>query len=480
MMSTEFAHDCLAEASVDTGSFLHRPPAGSRRLSKEPAKIDFRFKDGSTDLYNCKEFLLLPRIQIFVHVSVEQVLEDGADSNFLYDLAEKTLRFLDGHERYPGEAVYRLEMKPDLSLTLISDFDKSAWKVPVPSSDETRWRLAVCTKLSPLCCMCVAERARELYGCNVVLRVSGHDSAYQPTSPTTGVPLNGAALYAQMSHPRAGFTAVQTDKGFLAIGGYNREGCTPLVESFNVSRNAWDEFGALKTNRARFATVSVKDTMYAIGGSNGREELASLERCNAKTNQWEKTKADLHTARSCFAAAELDSKVYAVGGSHYSSLLKSAEVFDPKTEHWQLISPMPTARSDLVVVSCCGKIYAIGGATYGWKCVSTVECYTPQTNSWQTVAPLMTTRRNAAAVAFEDRIYVIGGYDGRQVLTSVEMYDPKQNKWTQCPPISLGRSSSAAAVSNGQLFVIGGYTGDTFLNSVECYDTQKDEWTSYV
>lgn len=482
MMSTELAHDCLAEASVDTGgSYLHRPPVRSRKPSKDPSKMDFPFKSGSTDLYSCPEFLLLPRIQIVVNVSFEQVLEEGTDSNSLYNLAKNTLRFLDGQERYPGESVYHFEMKPDLSLAPISDFDNSPCKASLLlSSDEAPWRLTVCSKLSPLSCLCVAERGRASFGCNIVLRVSGHDSAYQPTSPTTGVPLNGAALYAQMSRPRAGFAVVLTEKGFLAIGGYNREGCTPSVESFNVSRNVWDVFGALKTNRARFVTVSVKDTMFVIGGSNGREELSSLERCDAKTNQWEKIKANMHTARSCFAAAELDGKVYAFGGSHYSYLLKSAEIFDPKTEHWQPISSMPTARSDLAGVSCGGKIYAIGGATYGWRCVSTVECYTPQTNSWQTVASLMTTRRNAAAVAFDDTIYVIGGYDGRQVLTSVEMYDPKQNKWTQCAPITLGRSNLAAAAYNGQLFIIGGYTGDSFLNSVECYDTQKDEWTSYV
>lgn len=442
--------------------------------------MDFQLRSGSTDLYSCKEFLLLPRIQIIVHVSFEQVFEDGTDSNLLYNLAEKILRLLDGHEKYPGEAVYCIEMKPNWSLVRLSDAE-SASKVSQSLSVEPRWRLTVCTKLSPLSCLCVAERDKgEYFGFNIVLRISGQDSTYLPTSPTTGVPLNGAALYAQMSQPRAGFAIVQTDKGFLAVGGYNREGCMSLVESFSVTRNAWNEFGALKTSRARFATVTVQENMYAIGGSDGRHELASLERCNAKTSQWEKIKTPMHTARSCFAAAELDGKVYAVGGSHYSSLLKSTEMFDPKTDHWQLVASMPTARSDLAVVSCAGKVYAIGGATYGWRCVSTVECYTPLNNSWQSVASLATTRRNAAAVAFEDRIYVIGGYDGRQVLTSVEVYDPKQNKWMQCSPMALGRSSPAATISNGLLFVVGGYTGENFLNSVECYDTLKDEWTSYV
>lgn len=477
-MSTELLHDCPT-ASVETGSYVLRPSPGSRRPSKDPPKTDFHVKNANVDLNNCKEFLLLPRIQIVVQVPFEQVFEDGIDSNFLYNLAGRLLSSLDGHERHPSEVVYRLEMKSDFSIAHISDSEPPR-KPFLPTSDDTRWRLVMCTKLSPLCCLCVAERDRTFYGCNIVLRISGQDSAYLPTSPTTGVPLSGASLYAQMSRPRAGFSAVQTDKGFLAVGGYNREGSMPLVESFNVSRNAWDEFGALKTNRARFATVIVKDAVYAIGGSNGRQELASLERCDMKTDHWEKMKTAMHTARSCFSAAELGGIIYAVGGSHYSYLLKAAEAFDPSSERWQVIAPMPTARSDLAVVSCGGKIYAIGGATYGWRCVSTVECYTPNTNSWQTVAPLMSPRRNAAAVAFEDKIYVIGGYDGRQVLTSVEVYDSKQNKWTQGPPISLGRSSSAAAISNGLLFVIGGYTGDSFLNSVECYDTQKDEWTSYV
>ena len=84
-----------------------------------------------------------------VDVSFEQVFEDGTDSDFLYDLSEKILRLLDGYDRYPGEAVYRLVMKPNLSLALVSDAE-STCKVYRSSSDEVRWRLAVCSKL-PVC-----------------------------------------------------------------------------------------------------------------------------------------------------------------------------------------------------------------------------------------------------------------------------------------------------------------------------------------
>ena len=474
-----------------------------------------------SELLSQEAFLSLPRIQVNVDVT-SQLFEFSTDSSIIEKLVPGVLRQLEGAarasgegQRYLEEAVIKLVLLPDFSLTQLANATQASQLVgqfspekpsslmklkttqPSParklilgesSSEESEegdpsytWRLIATMKMSEIASICLVERESSLAVLNITLSVGDTDSTPFPASPTTGLPVStGSALIAQMNLARCGFNAIGTESGILAVGGYSRHGCHALTERYDFSRNTWEHAGKMHTKRARFAAAESDGMVYAIGGCDGREELASVESFNMKIQSWSKVKSNMPTPRSCFGAAELDGKIYAVGGSHYSTPLRTVEQFDPIMQQWKILSPMKRTRSEPAIASCNGRVYAIGGQTSGWKCLSEVECYSPSEKCWKSGPSMNTPRRSAAAVTIEDKIYVIGGYNGSQALNSVEVYDPLTNKWTYTTPMHTRRSHAAVALFDGAIYVIGGYSGSSFLNSVECYSPERKQWTSFV
>lgn len=59
-----------------------------------------------------------------------------------------------------------------------------------------------------------------------------------------------------------------------------------LVESFDISTNAWTEMPHLLTARGRFDATQIENRLYACGGSNGAQELSSAECFESTEGKW--------------------------------------------------------------------------------------------------------------------------------------------------------------------------------------------------
>ena len=164
-------------------------------------------------------------------------------------------------------------------------------------------------------------------------------------------------------------------------------------------------------------------------------------------------------------------------------------------EKWQVISELPTLRSDFSTAVVDGKIYLIGGTPFqnrrGPYGLSTVEVYDPKTNSWEQVADMPTPRASTEAAVINGTIYVCGGYNGAdnrlvnlKFLDIVDAYDPQTDTWVRKQGMSIPRKQFGVGVVAGKIYAIGGYIhpldkkpeAPWRIDLVEAYNPATDTW----
>ena len=165
-------------------------------------------------------------------------------------------------------------------------------------------------------------------------------------------------------------------------------------------------------------------------------------------------------------------------------------------EKWQVISELPTQRTEFATAVVDGKIYLIGGTLFendrnGPFGVSLVEVYDPQTNTWQRLTDMPTVRSEPSAAVVDGKIYVLAGYIGEdnqganhEHLKVVEMYDPQTDTWVRKQDMPTPRTQFGVGVVAGKIYAIGGYVHprnrkpeDPWrIDLVEAYDPASDTW----
>ena len=148
---------------------------------------------------------------------------------------------------------------------------------------------------------------------------------------------------------------------------------------------------------------------------------------------------------------------------------------------WQELSPLPSARSEVVAVALEGKVFVIGGLTPDPGVTSRVEVYDPAEDSWSEVAELPVPLHHAAAAVVAGRLYVVGGFvQGFAPTDSLFEYDSATDLWREKSPMPTARGALAAAVLNGKLYAIGGVKafGRDNVAALEVYDPTSDRWES--
>ena len=121
--------------------------------------------------------------------------------------------------------------------------------------------------------------------------------------------------------------------------------------------------------------------------------------------------------------------VYAMGGVFKSGSphLDTVEEYDPEHNIWTPKAPMPTARSELVVVAAPnGKLYAIGGIANG-NIRAKVEEYDPVTDTWTTMKSMPVARHGLGGAMVNGKVYAIGGtISNCTSISRVDEYTPPQ------------------------------------------------------
>lgn len=198
-------------------------------------------------------------------------------------------------------------------------------------------------------------------------------------------------------HARAGLNVEQTDNAILAIGGFDTNDVTGVMEARRPDgAGAWHEVASMPTPRADFASAVVDGFVFAAGGFDEVDETNVVEKYNPRSNRWS-TSRPLPQPRGGTAGASLGGRFYVAGGYITPAvgpdqLTNSVLSYDPQRDRWNKVAPMHTARYNLRLVGTDRSLYAIGGIDANEASLTTVEQYNPRTDEWRTIQPLARSR----------------------------------------------------------------------------------------
>jgi N-acetylneuraminic acid mutarotase len=327
---------------------------------------------------------------------------------------------------------------------------------------------------------------------------------YEPTSNswTAGTPLPG---------PRAGMAAAVTNGKIYVAGGQDANG--PLTDAlvFDPAANTWTNIASPPFTNQYCAVLGGK---LFIVGAGGTQNI--IEAYDPVTNTWSTSFSPMLTPRGAVAAAANDAsgalytiggdngpfsfnilgtfeilsigasnqKIYVAGGQNIDNVcspVAALESYNPTTDSWTILSPMPTARSDLSAATVNNIIYFIGGSSCAGT-VGTVEAYNPSAKQWTNPqAPLQSMtvpRSDTGSAVVNNKVYVFGGNDANGVPQPVlEVYDPAQDQWTRLTDMPSARSMLAGAAFGGKIYAFGGFDGANPTGDVDAYDPGSDSWT---
>jgi N-acetylneuraminic acid mutarotase len=181
------------------------------------------------------------------------------------------------------------------------------------------------------------------------------------------------------------------------------------------------------------------------------------------------------TSRSSPAVAAYENRIYVIGGDTPQGVTDKVEGYDTEQNRWQVLSPKPTAVSDVAAAMIGGKIYIPGGRLKSGDITKLLEIYDPRQDRWEQGAELPLTLSAYAMIAFEGRLYLFGGWDGKQYLNTVLVYDISRDRWSFQTPMPTRRGYAGIASVNGKIYVMGGFNGQNALTVNEVYYPERDQ-----
>ena len=75
--------------------------------------------------------------------------------------------------------------------------------------------------------------------------------------------------------PRAEMAVVASGNKIYVIGGYNSEGCSDVLEVYDIIDNEWSQGESMSVARRGAAAVVFDGNIYVIGGKNNSGEYLS-------------------------------------------------------------------------------------------------------------------------------------------------------------------------------------------------------------
>jgi len=263
---------------------------------------------------------------------------------------------------------------------------------------------------------------------------------------------------------------------------YIMGGVTPSFRGFSTANfeydpknDSWTKKEDMPTGRTNYAIATVGDKIYLIGGD---PFLNKVEVYDPITNMWD-TVRSMPSKRQHVSCAVLDNKIYVIGGlediccppfpercnwEKCAVISNKNQVYDPKTDTWKNLSPMPTPRHGLDMVSIHGKIYVIGGMgdkSSMWTPLSIVEAYDPSTDTWSKQQVLPIPRDGYAYSVQNDKIYVFGGWIAEKKQSDdILIYNIDLNSWTISSKIPYKTGACAYATIGEKIYLFGGDNED--------------------
>ena len=194
-----------------------------------------------------------------------------------------------------------------------------------------------------------------------------------------------------MPTKRYSTAAVCSGKSLVVVGGYGEENWTNTVEVMDTETRQWFIASSLPFPLGYASATIHQDHIYLLGNNDITRSVSVLA-CSL---------ADLlHSCRSQSLGARLKALILQTG--------------------WHQVANLPVRSSSCATL--CGQLLAVGGWDNSFQNHSTaIHQYNPATNSWEVISHMPTARSNTlVAVLPGNKLMVVGGYTSTHSTDIVE------------------------------------------------------------
>ena len=169
-----------------------------------------------------------------------------------------------------------------------------------------------------------------------------------------------------MSSKRSNTTAVTTNQHLTVAGGVSGSTYLNTVEVLDIETLVWSTAASLPQLCFNASAIICRDQLYILGGINTSGFTKSVLTCSLtellqshSSSVWSYV-ADVPVYSS--TCVDVNGELVAVGGDDKGKPTSAVYKYNPITDSWQLISNMPTARSEcLVAVLPTNEMIVVGG-----------------------------------------------------------------------------------------------------------------------
>ena len=195
-----------------------------------------------------------------------------------------------------------------------------------------------------------------------------------------------------------------------------------------------------------------------------------------------------------FALGQFQGNLISVGGG--APTTNKVYRYNEETQEWEeFLTPMPTARAVLSVLTTATAIIACGGEIQTTKnkpvTTATVEVYSSETSQWYTADPLPHPCSLMTSVTIGSNVFVLGGFSVNdqsirspfhadiamliERAVSPIQHPTTTSVWKTLPDTPL--RVSAAATLCGSLLAVGGCSGNhTIRQAVGVFTPFTNKW----
>ena len=253
----------------------------------------------------------------------------------------------------------------------------------------------------------------------------------------------------------------------------------------------WKRCADMPIKVTRMQVVVIGEKVYIGGGDiETREDITAVLMYDLAKDEW--GRLPNHCVR-IFALGQFQGNLITVGGSPQTNKVYR---YNEESQEWEeFLTPMPTARSGLSVLTTATAIIACGGAIVTVNNIpvptAIVEVYSSETSQWYTADPLPQPCCLMTSVTVGSNVFLLGGADVNNqairstfhanIATLIEraispiQHPTTTSVWKTLPDTPL--LMPAAATLSGSLLAVGGTDdNDTAQAAVHVFTPFTNKW----